>query len=150
MTSHYYDHPRGNADTAAEYLTAAGEGIYVRSLPDRKDADPARQIAALQGLGWALLAVCDQLADLADAVTGVQDQVSAVAAAVGDLSDGGLSAETAQILRASAKGSGKSAVMRRFLAAFFRRHPGAEIHALDLEDTDADAGRAAIGYVRSL
>jgi hypothetical protein len=149
MISHY-DRPRGNADIAAEYLTAAGEGIYLPSLPNRKDADPARQVAALQGIGWALLAVCDQLADLADAVTGVQDQVGDVAAAVGDLSDGAVLAKTAQILRAAAKGSGKSALMRRFLADFFRRHPGAEIRVLDLKDTDADASRAASGYLRPL
>ncbi len=141
MTSHYHDRPRGNADSAAEYLTAAGEGIYVPSLPDRKDADPARQIAALQGIGWALLAVCDQLADLADAVTGVQDQVSDVAAAVGDLSDGAALAEAAQVFRAAAKGPGKSALMRRFLADFFRRHPGAQVRVADLGDADADTGR---------
>jgi hypothetical protein len=29
--------------------------------------------------------------------------------------------------------------MRRFLLDFFRRHPGAEIRVLDLEDTAADA-----------
>jgi hypothetical protein len=138
MTSPYHNHSRGHADTAAEYLTAAGDGILRRSLPGRRDDGPARQVAALQGIGWALLAVCDQLADLADAVTGVQDQVGEVAAAVGDLSGSELPAEAAQIVQAAAKGSGKSALMRRFLAAFFRRHPGAEVRVLDLANTDAD------------
>jgi hypothetical protein len=150
MTSHYHDRPRGNADTAAEYLTAAGEGIHLPSLPNRKDADPARQIAVLQGIGWALLAVCDQLADLANAVTSVQDQVGYIAAAAGDLSDGAVLAKTAPILRATAKGFGKSALMRRFLADYFRRHPAAEIRVLDLKDTGADASRVARGYVRPL
>ncbi len=127
MTSPDHDRPRGHADTAAEYLTAAGDGIYFASLPNREDADPARQVAALQGIGWALLAVCDQLADLADAVTGVQDQVGDVAAAV--------------------QCPGKSALMHRFLAAFVRRHPGAEVCVLDLEDTGAE-GRWPGGYAR--
>jgi hypothetical protein len=138
MTSPHHDRPRGHADTAAKYLTAAGDGTNFRSIPGKRDDDPARQVAALQGIGWALLAVCDQLADLADTVTGVQDQVGDVAAAVGDLSDGELPAQAAQILQA-AKGTGKSALMRRFLAAFLRRHPEAEIRVIDLKDTGAEA-----------
>jgi hypothetical protein len=77
--------PRGNADTAAEYLTAAGEGTHLRSIPGSKDGDPARQVAALQGIGWALLAVCDQLADLADAAADNGGQLAEIACSVDDL-----------------------------------------------------------------
>jgi hypothetical protein len=139
MTSPYHHHSRGNADTAARRLTAASEGIYLPSVPHTANGAPSRQIVALEGIGWALLAVCDQLADLADAVTGVQDHVGDVAAAIADLSDGERPAQAAQILRAAVKGSGKSALTRRFVADFFRRHPRAEIRVLDLKDTDADA-----------
>jgi hypothetical protein len=148
MTSPDHDRPCGHTDTAAEYLTAAGDGTCFRSIPGKRDDDPARQVAALQGIGWALLAVCDQLADLADAVTGVQDQVGDVAAAVGDLSDGELPAQAAQILQAAARGTGKSALMRRFVAAFFRRHPEAEICVIDLKDTGAEARWPGDQYAR--
>jgi hypothetical protein len=148
MTSHYHDHSRGNADTAAGYLTAAGEGVRLRGYSMLADDSPVRQVAALQGIGWALLAACDQLADLADAVTGVQDQVGEVVAAVGDLSGSELPAEAAQILRAAAKGPGKSALMRRFLLDFFRRHHGAEIRVLDHNDTDADVRWPGEDYAR--
>lgn len=148
MTSLYYDRPRGHADTAAAYLAAAGDGTCFRRIPGKRDDDPARRVTALQGIGWALLAVCDQLADLADAVTGVQDQVGDVAAAVGDLSDGELPAQVTQILQATAERTGKSALMRRFMAAFFRRHPEAEICVIDLKDTGADVRWPGDRYAR--
>ncbi len=74
---------RGYADTAAEYLAAAGEGIGLWSVATRSDDDPARQVAALQGIGWALLALRDQagehLADLADAIADVVVRLSEIA-----------------------------------------------------------------------
>jgi hypothetical protein len=140
MTSPYHDRPRGHADTAARRLTAASEGIYLPSIPSTAGGAPARQIVALEGIGWALLAVCDQLAGLAGAVTGVQDQVADVAAAVGDLPDGALPAEADQVLQAAARGPGKSGMMRRFLADFFRRHPGAQVRVVDRKEADAGTG----------
>jgi hypothetical protein len=80
--------PRGNADTASEYLAAADDGIYLPSIPNRKDDDPARQVAAMQGIGWALLAVCDQLADLADAAADNGGQLADIATAVNGLTAG--------------------------------------------------------------
>jgi hypothetical protein len=77
--------PRGNADTADEYLTAAGEGTHLRHVSDKNDADPARHVAALQGIGFALLAVCDQLADVADATTDNGGQLAEIACSVDDL-----------------------------------------------------------------
>jgi hypothetical protein len=118
MTSHHHDRPRGNADTAAGYLTAAGDSIGLRGVATKADAGPARQVAALAGIGWALLAVCDHLADLADAVTGIQDQVGDVADALADLAD-------------VEPPAGKSAVMRLWLRDFLRRHPRASIRVID-------------------
>jgi hypothetical protein len=78
---------RGNADTAARYLTVADDGIDLPGVPGRKDDDPTRQAAALQGIGWALLAIRDlaedRLADLADATADVAVQVSGLTATTG-------------------------------------------------------------------
>ena len=66
--------PAGYAATAAEFLdeaAAAGDG---RDLA-------ARQLAALQGIGYALLAVCDQLADTTDGVADCATQLSEIAGA---------------------------------------------------------------------
>ena len=79
--------PRGNADTAAEYLTAAADGMKLRGLDFTSDKDPARQLAAMEGIGWALLAVCDQLADLADATTDNGGQLAELATAVDGLAE---------------------------------------------------------------
>jgi len=74
--------PLGNAASADKYLTAAGEGIHFPAIGNKRDDDPARQVAALQGIGWALLAVCDQLADLADAAADNGGQLAEIACAV--------------------------------------------------------------------
>jgi hypothetical protein len=76
--------PRGHAYTADEYLTAAGQGITSK-LHYKTDADPARQLAALQGIGWALLAVVDQLSDSNDTVADVAAHLEQLAMTADDL-----------------------------------------------------------------
>jgi hypothetical protein len=64
--------------TAAEFLDeAAADG-------DGRDV-AVRQLAALQGIGWALLALGDQLADASDAAADCGTQLSDIAGAVEDL-----------------------------------------------------------------
>jgi hypothetical protein len=63
--------PRGPAATAAGLLDAAA---------DDRDGLAVRQLAATQAIGYALLAVADQLADLTDASTDLSGQL-------GDISD---------------------------------------------------------------
>lgn len=63
--------PRGYAATAAEFLDEAAS-----------DADGAglavRQFAATQAIGYALLAITDQLADLTDASTDLAGRVDGI------------------------------------------------------------------------
>ena len=47
-----------------------------------------RQLAALQGIGWALLALGEQLADVADATTDCATQLAGIADAVDALRTG--------------------------------------------------------------
>ena len=63
--------PRGPATTAAELLDASA---------DDRGGVAVRQLAATQAIGYALLALGDQLADLTDASTDLRGQL-------GDLSD---------------------------------------------------------------
>ncbi len=69
--------PAGYAATAAEFLDEAAAG-------DDKDA-VVRQLAALQGIGWALLALGEQLADATDAAADCATQLSGIADAVDGL-----------------------------------------------------------------
>jgi len=69
--------PAGYAATAAEFLDEAAAG-------DGKDA-AVRQLAALQGIGYALLALGDQLADGTDAAADCATQLSGIAGAVDGL-----------------------------------------------------------------
>jgi hypothetical protein len=70
--------PAGYAAAAAEFLDeAAADG-------DGQDV-AVRQLAALQGIGWALLAIGDQLADGTDAAADCAAQLSGVAGALDDL-----------------------------------------------------------------
>lgn len=88
----------GRAVDADKYLTAATEKVKLRPdpyksgwgtcpdmliHPSRGEEDPVRTLLALAGIGQALLALGDtlddRLADVADAVTGVQDQVAELA-----------------------------------------------------------------------
>ena len=66
------------AATAAEFLDEAAADS------DQKDV-AVRQLAALQGIGWALLALGEQLAEGTDATATVGDHLADVAAAVEDL-----------------------------------------------------------------
>ena len=71
--------PAGYAATAAEFLgEAAADG-------DGRDL-AVRQLAALQDIGWALLAACDQLADVTGGVADCATQLSEIAGAPDDLS----------------------------------------------------------------
>jgi hypothetical protein len=71
-------HPAGYAATGAEFLDeAAADG-------DRKDL-AVRQLAALQAIGYALLALGGQIADAADAAVQCGGQVAEVASAVDGL-----------------------------------------------------------------
>ena len=67
--------PAGYAATAAEFLDEAVADA------DSKDM-AARQLAALQAIGYGLLALGEQLADVADAEADCATQLSGVADAV--------------------------------------------------------------------
>jgi hypothetical protein len=69
--------PAGYAATAAEFLDEAAAG-------DSKDV-AVRQLAALQGIGYALLALGEQLADATDATADCATQLSGIADAVDGL-----------------------------------------------------------------
>jgi hypothetical protein len=69
--------PAGYAATAAGFLDEAADG-------DAKDM-AVRQFAALQGIGWALLAVGEQLADGTDAAADCATRLSGIADAVDGL-----------------------------------------------------------------
>jgi hypothetical protein len=69
--------PAGYAATAAEFLDEAAAG-------DGKDA-AVRQLAALQGIGWALLGLGEQLADGTDATADCATQLAGIAGAVDGL-----------------------------------------------------------------
>jgi hypothetical protein len=90
----------GRAAESETLLAAAAEEVKLRPdpyksgwgtcpdmliHPSRGEEDPVRILLALAGIGQALLALGstldDRLADVADAVTGVQDQVGELAAA---------------------------------------------------------------------
>ena len=70
--------PAGYAVTAAEFLDEAAADS------DGKDV-AARQLAALQGIGYALLALGEQLADATDAAADCATQLSGIADAVDGL-----------------------------------------------------------------
>ena len=70
--------PAGYAATAAEFLDeAAADG--------GGDDLAVRQLAALQGIVWALLALGDQLADANDSSVQRAESLDGIAAAIGDL-----------------------------------------------------------------
>jgi hypothetical protein len=70
--------PAGYAATAAQFLDEAVDDGDGRDLA-------ARQLAALQGIGYALLAVGEQLADGTDATADCATQLSGIADAVDGL-----------------------------------------------------------------
>jgi hypothetical protein len=73
--------PRGYGATAAEFLDAAAEDVaHARDLA-------VRQLAATQAIGYALLAVADQLADLTDASTDLSGQLGDVGDHVADIAE---------------------------------------------------------------
>jgi len=69
--------PAGYAATAAEFLDEACAGRDAKDLA-------ARQLAALQGIGYALLALGEQLADATDAAADCATQLAGIA----DAADG--------------------------------------------------------------
>ena len=73
--------PRGYAATAAEFLDAAAEDVA------RAGDLAVRQLAATQGIGYALLAVADQLADLTDASTDLSGQLGDISDHVADIAE---------------------------------------------------------------
>ena len=73
--------PRGYGATAAEFLDAAAEdAAHARDLA-------VRQLAATQAIGYALLAVADQLADLTDASTDLSGQLGDISDHVADIAE---------------------------------------------------------------
>jgi hypothetical protein len=80
--------PYGYVHTADEYLTAAGEGIPVQGMHTRVTDDPARQVAALQGIGYALLAIVDQLGDANDTAADIAAHLKQLAMTADDLACG--------------------------------------------------------------
>jgi hypothetical protein len=70
--------PAGYAATAAQFLDEAAD--------DRDGQDVAvRQLPALQGIGWTLLALGEQLADSTDATADCATQLAGIADAVDGL-----------------------------------------------------------------
>ncbi len=67
----------GYAATATGFLDEAADG-------DGRDV-AVRQLAALQGIGWALLALGDQLADASDAAADCATRLGGIADAVDGL-----------------------------------------------------------------
>jgi hypothetical protein len=67
--------PAGYAATAAEFLDEAAAGDDDRDIT-------ARQLAALQGIGYALLALGEQLADSTGATADCATRLSGIADAV--------------------------------------------------------------------
>ena len=70
--------PAGYAATAAGFLAEAAADGDGRNLA-------VRQLAALQGIGWALLALGDQLSDGNDAAVTRGEHLADIATAVEDL-----------------------------------------------------------------
>jgi hypothetical protein len=70
--------PRGHATDAAGLLDASAD--------DRADL-AARQLAAMQGIGYALLALGDQVADLTDASTDLGGQLGDISDHVGNIAE---------------------------------------------------------------
>ncbi len=70
--------PAGYAATAAEFLDEAAADSDAKDLA-------ARQLAALQGIGYALLALGEQLADATDATADCANQLAGIADAVDGL-----------------------------------------------------------------
>ena len=70
--------PAGYAATAAEFLDEAAADSDAKDLA-------ARQLAALQGIGYALLALGEQLADATDATADCATHLSGIADAVDGL-----------------------------------------------------------------
>jgi hypothetical protein len=97
----------GYAATAAELLDAAAEDTGAGDLA-------VRQLAATQAVGYALLAIVDQLADLADAAADVSGQLGTVVGA-GDVVAGIL--DPPEVLDPAAESAG-------VIAAFKRAFPG--------------------------
>ena len=64
--------PAGYAATAAEFLDEAAADSDAKDLA-------ALQLVALQGIGWALLALGEQLADATDAAADCATQLSGIA-----------------------------------------------------------------------
>jgi hypothetical protein len=115
-----------------------GYGSQASRLLEQESGDnAARQLAATRAIGYALLSLREQLADqfsdLSDAVVAVADQVGDLAVPVDQL------AGSAGVVRAVAKGPGKSTLMRRYLHDFFCRHPAAEVRLYDLKNPDGEA-----------
>lgn len=104
------------ADTAAKILNDAGEWTLGK-VPDR-------QLAALQGIGCALLAVEERLSALADAADDRNFQLAQIEEATG-------------VLRPA--GAGRNGAVRRWLRGFLRRHPDAVISVAGGKSTDAGA-----------
>ena len=141
--------PCGYAATAAEFLDAAAE-----------DGD---SFAALQGIGYAVLAVVDQLADANDAAAGSRDQLAGIAMAIGGparefcgwrvLGAFGRLVRLARLrsaLRCVRRvgvagllegicGPGKG-VLARYADQWAREHPGALVSVHDPEDRDVMGG----------
>jgi hypothetical protein len=144
------DLSRGSrAADADKYLTAAVEAVSLRLAmetsyndvsyrPDRKEEDPIRQLLAMAGIGQALLALGDvlddRLADIADAVTGVQDQV-------GELAD------AARPARRRWRGRGRGGAARPAIEAADRavvRQALADAAEWRRRESESGAGKAAV------
>jgi hypothetical protein len=124
----------------------------------------------LQGIGWALLAACDDLADLTDASADNGGQLAEIASCVDDLAREPLgsrvlgafghlarraglgSARQADAagprggVVAGISGPGKSGIVTRYAEQWFRDHPGgmAEVRDLKVGLWDAHGGQGVL------
>jgi len=135
--------PRGYAATAAEFLDVAAEG--------------SDTLAALQGIGYGLLAIVDQLADANDGATETRDQLFEIAMAIDgparELRGSRVLAAFGRLTRRArpgrvrkagdvvvSSGPGKSAMVR-YADQWLREHPGGVVGVHDLKDVPgADHG----------
>lgn len=150
--------PRGYAATAAEFLDVSAEDTDAGDLA-------IRQLAATQAIGYALLALGDQLADLTDANADHTGQLGEIAGYVADLYREPLGSRAFGAVRrlarraclgaardvagtpggiaAASSGPGKNGVAR-YAEQWLREHPGGLVGVYDLEDVHGLAAYEAL------
>jgi len=150
--------PRGYAATAAEFLDEAAVDGDGRNLA-------VRQLAALQGIGYGLLAIVDQLADVADTGADCGGRLDEIADYIADLSGEPLGSRVLGTVRRLARRarpgaardaksaeplsgtggviSGRENALTRYADQWLRDNPGGLVGVYDLKDVPGDGLAAA-------